>query len=97
MADFFEPAGRGVQHASLRAANRRAVLTTIAFSAGGQTPGVPPSVGVAAVVTLGYSGFLVAPPILGFVAHGYGLSASLAIVLVMALLIAIGTLRRKAA
>jgi len=34
LADFFEPAGRGVQHASLRAANRRAVLTTIAFSSG---------------------------------------------------------------
>lgn len=34
MADFFEPAGRGVQHASLRAANRRAVLTTIAFTSG---------------------------------------------------------------
>lgn len=34
MTDFFEPAGRGVQHASLRAANRRAVLTTIAFNAG---------------------------------------------------------------
>ncbi len=34
MADFFEPAGRGVQHASLRAANRRAVLTTITFSPG---------------------------------------------------------------
>ncbi|WP_374625789.1 ROK family transcriptional regulator [Devosia sp.] len=34
MTDFFEPAGRGVQHASLRAANRRAVLTTITFSPG---------------------------------------------------------------
>lgn len=34
LADFFEPAGRGVQHASLRAANRRAVLTTITFSPG---------------------------------------------------------------
>ena len=34
MTDFFEPAGRGVQHASLRAANRRAVLTTIAFNPG---------------------------------------------------------------
>lgn len=34
LADFFEPAGRGVQHASLRAANRRAVLTTITFSSG---------------------------------------------------------------
>lgn len=34
MTDFFEPAGRGVQHSSLRAANRRAVLTTIAFNPG---------------------------------------------------------------
>lgn len=34
MTDFFAPAGRGVQHANLRAANRRAVLTTIALSAG---------------------------------------------------------------
>ena len=34
MSDFFEPAGRGVQHASLRAANRRAVLNTISFNPG---------------------------------------------------------------
>lgn len=34
LADFFEPAERGVQHASLRAANRRAVLTAIAFNPG---------------------------------------------------------------
>lgn len=34
VADFFEPAERGVQHASLRAANRRAVLTAIAFNQG---------------------------------------------------------------
>lgn len=34
VADFFEPAERGVQHASLRAANRRAVLTAITFNAG---------------------------------------------------------------
>jgi fucose permease len=71
-------------------------VVPVAFSAGGQTPGVPPSVGVAAVVTLGYSGFLIAPPVLGFVAHAYGLSASLAVVLVMAVVIAIGALRRNA-
>ena len=34
MTDFFAPAGRGVQHANLRAANRRAVLTTIALTSG---------------------------------------------------------------
>ena len=34
MTDFFEPVVRGVQHANLRAANRRAVLTTIVFNSG---------------------------------------------------------------
>lgn len=34
LTDFFEPAERGVQHASLRAANRRAVLTAIALNPG---------------------------------------------------------------
>jgi predicted NBD/HSP70 family sugar kinase len=34
VSDFFEPAERGVQHASLRAANRRAVLTAITFHPG---------------------------------------------------------------
>ena len=34
MTDFFEPVVRGVQHANLRAANRRAVLTTIIFNSG---------------------------------------------------------------
>lgn len=32
--DFFAPTERGLQHASLRAANRRAVLTTIAMQSG---------------------------------------------------------------
>jgi MFS family permease len=71
-------------------------VVPVVFSAGGQTPGVPPSVGVAAVVTLGYSGFLIAPPVLGFVAHAYGLSAALTIVLAMALAITLGTARRRA-
>lgn len=35
MTDFFAPAGRGVQHSNLRAANRRAVLTTIALTTSG--------------------------------------------------------------
>lgn len=34
MTNFFAPVERGVQHAALRAANRRAVLTTIAHNAG---------------------------------------------------------------
>lgn len=34
MSDFFAPAARGVQHSDLRAANRRAVLSAIAFNPG---------------------------------------------------------------
>jgi hypothetical protein len=67
----------------------------VVFSAAGRTPGVAPSVGIAATVTLGYSGFLVAPPMLGLVAHATSLSVALTLVLVMALLIAFGGLRLR--
>jgi MFS family permease len=70
-------------------------IVPVVFSAAGRTPGVAPSVGIAATVTLGYSGFLVAPPVLGLVAHATSLSVALVLVLVMALLIALGSLRLR--
>jgi len=70
-------------------------IVPVVFSAAGRTPGVVPSVGIAATVTLGYSGFLVAPPVLGLVAHASSLSVALTLVLVMALLIAFGSLRLR--
>jgi MFS family permease len=70
-------------------------VVPVVFSAAGRTPGVPPAIGVAAVVTLSYTGYLVAPPILGAVAHALGLSAALTLVLVMALLIAGGASLRR--
>jgi hypothetical protein len=63
-------------------------LVPVAFSAAARTPGVPPSMGVAAVTTLGYSGFLVFPPVIGFIAQGYGLSAALGVVALMGVAIA---------
>jgi MFS family permease len=65
-------------------------IVPVVFSEAGRSPGVQPAIGVAAVVTLSYSGFLVAPPILGVVAHARGLSAALALVLLMALIVAGG-------
>jgi MFS family permease len=65
-------------------------IVPVVFSEAGRTPGVQPAIGVAAVVTLSYAGFLVAPPILGAMAHAYGLSAALALVLLMALIVAAG-------
>lgn len=62
-------------------------IAPVAFSAAARVPGVPPSVGVAAVTTTGYGGFLIFPPILGFVGEAWNLSVSLAVVGAMGLAI----------
>jgi fucose permease len=62
-------------------------MAPITFSAAARTPGVPASVGVAAVTTLGYGGFIIFPPILGFIAKTYGFAAAFSVVIVMALII----------
>ena len=56
----------------LGAANTYPIL----ISAAGATPGVPPSVAVSAVSSVGVLGFLVGPPIIGFVSSAFGLSAA---------------------
>jgi MFS family permease len=58
------------------------------FRAGGTTPGVPAGQGIAAVSSLGYLGFLVGPPAIGFAAAGVGLPAALGMVAVLAATIA---------
>jgi MFS family permease len=58
-------------------------IAPVCFSAGARVPGVAPGVGVAAVATMGYSGFLIFPPILGFAADLLGLAMSIGIVLAM--------------
>ena len=71
-------------------------LVPVAFSAATRVPGVPPGLGVAAVTTTGYGGFLIFPPVLGFVGEAWGLSVSLLVVAVMGLAIAgfAGAVRR---
>ena len=59
-------------------------IVPVLFSAGARTPGVASGVGVSAVATLGYSGFLFFPPILGVAADAFGISAAIGIVLLMA-------------
>lgn len=48
-------------------------MVPIAFSAAGNLPGMAPGVGLSVVTTLGYSGILVAPSLIGFVAAHTGL------------------------
>ena len=64
-------------------------VVPVAFSGASRVPGMPWSTGVAAVTTMGYVGFLATPPVLGFVAHTFGLSASMAVVALMSAAVAL--------
>ena len=58
-------------------------LVPVTFSAASRVPGMTPNLSIAAVTTMGYAGFLTVPPILGFVGHAFGLSATLTLVALM--------------
>ena len=47
-------------------------MVPIAFSAAGNLPGLAPGIGISVVTTMGYSGMLVAPSLIGFVAGRSG-------------------------
>lgn len=49
-------------------------MVPIAFSAGGNIPGLVPGIGLSVVTTLGYSGILFAPSLIGFIAEYTSLS-----------------------
>ncbi len=72
-----------------------ATVVPMTFSAAGQTTGRDPGTSVAAVATVGYAGWMLAPPIIGFIAQGTSLKVSLALVAVMTAVIAVpaGALR----
>jgi fucose permease len=66
------------------------ILVPVAFGAAGRTPGIAPGAAIAAVATVGYFGFLVAPPTIGLLAEQVTLRG--AFTLLLALLILIGVL-----
>ena len=53
-----------------------AVIVPLIFREAGSSTIVPPSVGLAMVSSVGYAGFLVGPPVIGFVSEEYGLNYS---------------------
>lgn len=59
------------------------------FSASARTPGLPPGIGIAVVATTGFCGFLATPPIIGFVAHAFSLSAALSLLVLSGVAVAI--------
>lgn len=77
-------AGFGV--VALGSANLVPVLTSL----GGRAEGVPPAAGIALVAAACTAGMLMGPPVIGFVAQGFGLTAALAVVGCFGLIVAGG-------
>lgn len=65
-----------------------AVMVPVVFRAGAQLPGVSSGVGIAAVSTMGYSGFLIGPPVIGGVAELTSLPLALGLLVALSLVIA---------
>lgn len=64
-------------------------VVPVLFSAAGRMPGISAGSGIAAVATAGYSGFLVGPPLIGFVAEAFTLGMALGLVVVFIGLVAV--------
>lgn len=60
-----------------------AAVVPVAFRAAGSLPGLPAGAGIAALTTVGYTAFLVGPPVIGFAAEAAGLPLALGIVVVL--------------
>lgn len=59
------------------------VVIPVVYSAAGSTPGIPSGRGVAAVATIGYTGFLAGPPLLGHLAQVTSLQFALYVIVVL--------------
>ncbi|HEX6224387.1 MAG TPA: MFS transporter [Chryseolinea sp.] len=55
-------------------------IVPIAYSIAGNAKSLPPGVGLAMVTTVGYSGFLFGPPIIGFISEGFSLRIAMGVV-----------------
>jgi MFS family permease len=59
----------------------------IVYMIAGKSKQMAPAAALAAVSTLGFTGFLIGPPVIGFIAHETGLRLALVLVLVLGILI----------
>ncbi|MCD8071696.1 MAG: MFS transporter [Alistipes sp.] len=64
-------------------------IVPICYSLAGRSKGILPGVAIAMVSTIGFLGFLLGPPVIGFVAHGTSLRFALGIIAVFGLSIVI--------
>ena len=81
---FVSPFGFGL--VAIGAANTIPVM----MGAASRSPGTTPSMGVAATATGALLGFLIGPPIIGFIAHAAGLSVALGLLSLVGIVLMIG-------
>jgi predicted MFS family arabinose efflux permease len=67
-----------------------APVAPILFNASTRVPGVSRAAAIAAVTALGYSGFLVGPPLIGALATAFSLTTALFVVVLAAIVVAYG-------
>jgi MFS family permease len=65
-----------------------AAMVPLIYRAAAHLPGVPAGTGIAAATTLGYCGFVVGPPLIGFLAGQVGLRTSLGTMAIVLALVA---------
>jgi MFS family permease len=70
-------------------------IVPIAYSIAGHSKDLPPSVALAMVTTVGYSGFFVGPPVIGFTAQWQNLRVALGIVALLFLVMIFLSFQRK--
>jgi MFS family permease len=63
-------------------------VVPLLFSAAAKMPGLAPGTGIAAVASAGVVGFLIGPPLIGFIGEHFGLGTGLGLVSVLALIAA---------
>ncbi len=63
-------------------------IVPVFFSAAGRLPGIAPTVSIPAITTIGYTGLLAGPALIGFIAYRFSLSIALGIIAL--LLVAVG-------
>ncbi len=73
------------------------VIVPITYSIAGRSREVNQGVGIAMVATIGYSGFLIGPPCIGYLADWIGLRWAIGIVLSLFILMTVLSLNRKEA
>jgi fucose permease len=66
-----------------------AMIVPILYGAASRVPGTTPAAAIAAVSSIGYAGFMVGPPLIGFIAQHASLTAAMGVVVVAATVLAL--------